>query len=71
MRIRYADAVVFDMVDALLRGHRPSACAECGRSLGLVASWRISLAADARTVVSGLCPSCAVLPKGTVPEATD
>lgn len=62
MRVRYADAVVFDIVDALLRGHRPSACAECGRSLGLVASWCVSLAADARTIVTACCPECVVVP---------
>ena len=69
MRVRRASGVVFDMVNALLCAHRPTACADCGRPIGLVASWGVSLAADAQTVVTACCPQCVVIPSG--PRATN
>jgi hypothetical protein len=69
MKVRRADAIVFDMVNALLLAYRPSECADCGRPLGLVASWGVTLAADAQTVVTACCPECVVIPSG--PRATN
>lgn len=62
--VRRASGIVFDMVNALLLAHRPSVCADCGRPLGLVASWGVTLAADAQTIVTACCPECMVIPGG-------